>query len=172
LLPERKNVVTVDGYPQTLLGEEIVPGKDAPAFTVIDQNLQQVYFNPAPNKIYLLNIVSSLETDVCDASTRRFNQEAANLGNEVEIWTISSDLPFTQARWCGAAGIDNVKVYSDYRDMNFARAYGVWIKETRLLARSIFVIDGFGKVTYVEYVKDISMHPDYERALDEVNKLI
>jgi thiol peroxidase len=115
--------------------------------------------------VRLISVVPSIDTGVCDAQTRRFNEEAAKLDN-VQILTISVDLPFAQKRWCGANGIDNVQMLSDHRDVSFGEAYGVLIKELRLLARAIFVVDSNDQVTYVEYVSEVTDHPNYEAAIE------
>jgi len=168
---ERKGVVTSKGRPLTLVGAEIKVGDKALNFSVLSQSLEKVDFAVSGGKIRLISVVPSLDTGICDAQTRRFNQESANLGDNVEIWTISVDLPTAQARWCGAVGIDKVKVYSDHRDLEFGLAYGVLIKEMRQLSRTIFVVDSDDTVKYVEYVKDIGLHPDYDRAIEAVKML-
>lgn len=119
----------------------------------------------------LISVVPSLDTGVCDAQTRRFNEEAASFGDDVVVLTISMDLPFAQKRWCGANGIENVITLSDHRDASFGEAYGVLMKELRLLARSIFVINEAGEVTYTEYVPEGTNHPDYDRALEALKTL-
>ena len=167
---ERKGVVTFKGNPLTLVGLEITVGAKAPDFEVLAQDLSTVTLATSQGKVRLISIVPSLDTPVCDAQTRRFNQEAAKLPN-VEILTISMDLPFAQKRWCGVAGIDKVKVLSDHRDASFGKAYGVLIKELRLLARAIFIVDGGGTVRYVEYVPEVASHPNYDAALAAVRKL-
>lgn len=169
---ERKDVVTSRGTPKTLLGEEIRTGDIAPNFTVLNQGFESFELKTLSGKIRLISVVPSLDTGVCDMQTRRFNEEAANLGDDVEIITISVDLPFAQKRWCGAAGIDQVKVLSDHRDLDFGYKYGVVIKELRLLSRSIFIIDKDDKVRYVEYVREITDHPDYDEALNVIRSLI
>ncbi len=168
---ERKNVVTSKGNPVTLLGPEIKVGTRAPDFMVLDN--QSIVFSSkqVAGKVRIYNVVTSLDTSICDLQTKRFNEEAARLGDNVEILTISVDLPTAQKRWCGAAGIDKVKVLSDHRDLSFGLAYGVVIKELRLLSRSIFIVDQSDTVRYVEYVKEVSSHPDYEKALAAVKTL-
>ena len=167
---ERTGVITFKGNALTLIGPEIRVGDQAPDFQVVAQDLSTAKFSDTKGKKVLLNIVPSLDTPVCDAQTRRFNEEAAKLPG-VEIWTISMDLPFAQKRWCGAAGIDRVKVLSDYRDAGFGHAFGCLIKELRLLARAVFVVDASGTVQYVEYVKEVTTHPNYDTALAAVRKL-
>ncbi|WCK54203.1 thiol peroxidase [Aneurinibacillus sp. Ricciae_BoGa-3] len=161
---ERKGAITFKGNQVTLLGEEVKVGDTAKDFTVLAAGLAPYSLNDGKGKVRLISVVPSIDTGVCDAQTRRFNEEAANLG-DVEILTVSVDLPFAQARWCGAAGIDKVKMLSDHRDLSFGEAFGVAIKEMRLLARAIFVLDKDNKVTYVEYVSEATNHPDYEKAI-------
>ena len=127
--------------------------------------------NDSKGKVRLISVVPSLDTGVCDAQTRRFNEAAAELGDNVVILTVSVDLPIAQKRWCGANGIEAVQTISDHRDVSFGDAYGVHIQELRLLARSIFVVDPEGKVTYVEYVPESTNHPNYEAAIEAVKAL-
>ena len=170
-IQERQGVVTFKGDPLTLLGPEIKVGSKAPDFQVLAQDLSTVTLANSQGKTRLIIAVPSLDTPVCDTETRRFNQEAANLPAGVEILTISADLPFAQKRWCGAAGIDRIQVLSDHREASFGTAYGVLIKELRLLARSIFVVDGTGTVRYVEIVPEVTSEPNYEAALAAVRQL-
>ena len=162
--PERTGVVTFKTKPMTLIGPHIKPGDKAPDFEVLGQDLAPVGLGAAKGKALVLNVVTSLDTGICDQQTRRFNEEAAKLPN-VEIFTISMDLPFAQKRWCGAAGIDKIKVLSDHRRASFGKAYGVLMKEMRLLARSIFVVDASGTVRHAEYVPEVATHPNYDAAL-------
>lgn len=157
--------ITFKGNPVTLIGPDITPGDKAPDFTVLANDLTPVTLADSKGQVRLISVVPSLDTGVCDAQTRRFNEEAANLPN-VNILTISVDLPFAQKRWCGAAGIDKVQTLSDHRELSFGKAYGVAIEELRLLARAIFVVDSNDNVTYVEYVSEATNHPDYEAAIE------
>ncbi|MCM3572203.1 thiol peroxidase [Mesobacillus subterraneus] len=157
--------VTFKGNPVTLLGNEVKVGDQAPDFNVLANDLSQVTLQDSKGQVRLISVVPSLDTGVCDAQTRRFNEEAANLDN-VKILTVSVDLPFAQKRWCGAAGIENVQTLSDHRELSFGEAYGVAIKELRLLARAVFVVDSNDKVTYVEYVSEATDHPNYEAAVE------
>ncbi len=157
--------VTFINKPVTLLGNEVKVGDKAPNFTVLANDLSEVTLNDTKGQVRLISVVPSLDTGVCDAQTRRFNEEASNLGN-VKILTISVDLPFAQKRWCGAAGVENVQTLSDHRDLSFGEAYGVAMQELRLLARAIFVVDSNDTVTYVEYVSEGTNHPNYEAALE------
>jgi thiol peroxidase len=162
---ERQGVVTFKGNPVTLLGPEIKVGDKAPNFTVLANNLTPVTLDDSKGTVRIISVVPSLDTGVCDAQTRRFNEEAAKLDG-VTILTISVDLPFAQSRWCGAAGIDKVQTLSDHRDLSFGLAYGVVIKELRLLARAVFVVDADDKVVYAEYVPAVAEHPNYEAAIE------
>lgn len=157
--------VTFKGNPVTLLGSEVKVGDKAPDFTVLANDLSPVTLADSKGSVRLISVVPSLDTGVCDAQTRRFNEEASNLGN-VKVLTVSVDLPFAQKRWCGANGIENVQTLSDHRDLSFGEAYGVGIQELRLLARAVFVVDSTDTVTYVEYVPEATDHPNYEAALE------
>ena len=161
---ERKNVTAFKGNPLTLIGPEIKVGQTAPDFTALAGDLSPVTLASSKGKTRLIIAVPSLDTPVCDAETRRFNEEAAKMPG-VEVLVISMDLPFAQGRFCQTAGIKNLKTLSDHRDASFGKAYGALIKELRLDARAVFVVDANDKVQYVEYVKDVASHPNYESAL-------
>ena len=167
---ERTGVVTFKGNPLTVIGPEIKVGAKAPDFQALAQDLSPVGLGQFKGKALLISVVPSLDTPVCDAQTRRFNEEAAKLPS-LEILTVSMDLPFAQKRWCGAAGINRVKVVSDHQDASFGRGYGVLIKELRLLSRAIFLVDGGGMIRYVEYVPEVTSHPNYDAALAAVRQL-
>lgn len=169
---ERTGVATLKGNPITLVGNEVKAGDKAPDFTVNKNLLEQATLADYAGKVKLISVVPSLDTGVCDAQTRRFNEEAAKLGDNVVVLTISVDLPFAQARWCGAAGIDKVITLSDYKNHSFGLAYGVLIKEIQLLMRSIFVLDANDTVQYVEYLGEMTEHPNYENAIEAVKKLV
>jgi thioredoxin-dependent peroxiredoxin len=156
--------ITFKENPVTLLGNEVKVGEKAPEFKVLANDLSEVTLADSKGKVRLISVVPSIDTGVCDQQTRRFNEEAAALSN-VEILTISVDLPFAQKRWCAAAGIENVQTLSDHRELSFGQAFGVAIKELRLLARAVFVIDSNDEVTYAEYVSEATNHPDYEAAI-------
>lgn len=158
--------LTMRGNPITLVGKPVEVGQDAPDFTVVDNNLGTVSLKDTSG-VRLIASVPSLDTGVCDAETRRFNEEATKLG-DAKVYVISMDLPFAQKRWCGAAGVENVQTLSDHREASFGQNYGTLIEGLRLLARAIFVIDSNNKVTYVEYVPEVTDHPDYEKALEAV----
>jgi len=151
--------------PMTIIGRRLEVGDQAPEFTVVANDFSNVHLSDSAGKIRLISVVPSLDTSICDAQTRRFNEEAAKAGPDVVILTISADHPISQKRWCGAAGVDQVQVLSDHLEMSFGLAYGTWIKERRLEQRSIFVIDKNDTITYIEYVPVIGQHPDYEAAL-------
>lgn len=160
---ERKGIVTLKGNPVTLVGPELKVGDKAPNFEVVAGDLSPVTLEAFKGKKVLFSVVPSLDTPVCDSQTRRFNEEAAQLPG-VEIVTISADLPFAQKRWCGAASVDRIKALSDHRYTSFGKSYGVLIKELRILARAIFLVDSRGILRHVEIVKEIANHPDYEAA--------
>ena len=170
-MQERPGLVTMKGNPITLIGAEAKVGDKAPDFEAIDNDLNSINFESFRGKVCIISSVPSLDTPVCDMETRRFNDEAARLGDDVEILTISMDLPFAQKRWCGAAGVDRVQTLSDHRDAAFGQAYGVLIKGLRLLARAVFVVDKEGTIRYVELVKEIASEPDYDSALEAVKEL-
>lgn len=164
-MTERTGELTFKGAPLTLLGDKLAAGDAAPDFKLVANDLNPVTLGDSAGKVRLISVVPSLDTGVCDAQTRRFNEEAAALGENVVVLTVSADLPFAQARWCGAAGVEQVQTLSDHYDMNFADSYGVHIKELRLDSRSIFVVDTGGKLVHVEYVPEVTEHPDYDAAL-------
>jgi thiol peroxidase len=170
-MKERTGIVTFKGKPVTLLGPEIKVGDKAPDFRVVDGSLSPVTLSDFQGKVKIISSVPSLDTPVCDAETRRFNQEATKLTDKVAVIAISLDLPFAQKRWCAAAGVDRVKVLSDYQDRSFAQAYGVMVKELKLLSRSIFVVGADDVVRYVQHVKEIAMEPDYAEVLGAVKAL-
>lgn len=161
--------VTFGNDPVTLLGDEIKVGDQAPQFTVLSNDMKEVSLDDYKGKVKLITAVPSIDTGVCSEETKRFNEEADKLDN-VHVLTISMDLPFAQTRWCAANGIKNLDVLSDHREADFGEKYGVLIKELRLLARAIFVVDSNDKVTYVEYVSEATNHPDYDEALAQVKK--
>jgi thiol peroxidase len=163
--------VTMKGNPLTLVGPEIKAGDRAPDFKVLDRELNEVSLEDCSGKVRLISVTPSLDTPVCDMQARRFNEEAAKLG-EVSVFNISMDLPFAIDRFCTAAGINNVQALSDHRESSFGNNYGVLIKELRLLARSIFVIDKDDTIKYVEIVPEITDHPNYEKALEAANRLV
>jgi thiol peroxidase len=170
-MKERHGLITRKGNPLTLVGNEIKVGDKAPDFTVLDNELSPVQFSSYRGKICILSSVPSLDTPICDVETRKFNEEASRLGRDIMILTISMDLPFAQKRWCAAAGVDKVKTLSDHRDASFGTSFGVLIKELRLLARAVFLVDGKGTIQYVELVKEMTKEPDYEAVLNALKKI-
>jgi len=166
---ERKDIITIKGNPVTLIGNEVKVGDMAPDFTALTNDYAPVKLSDFRGRVIIISAVPSLDTKVCELQTIRFNQEAAKL-NAV-ILTISMDLPFAQARFCSSLKIENLKTLSDVRDREFSHAYGIYIKEMGLIARSVFIIDKQGKVAYFEIVKELGMHPDYDRAIAEAKKL-
>jgi thioredoxin-dependent peroxiredoxin len=170
-MKEHAGLVTLRGNPVILLGEAISVGDKAPDFTVVANDLSPVKFSSFAGKACVIASVPSLDTPICDMETRRFNQEATALGSDVSVLTISMDLPFAQSRWCGAAGVDAVKTFSDHREASFGLAYGVLIKDLRLLARAVFVVDKEGKIQYKEIVNEIGTEPNFDAALDAVKGL-
>ncbi len=171
IMIERKGVVTMKGGPLTLVGPDVNVGDRAPDFTVLDGELNPVSLNNYAGKVKIISVALSLDTSVCDLQARRFNQMAASLPEDVVVLNITMDLPFAIARFCTAAGIDRVKALSDHRDASFGSNYGVLIKELRLLARSIFIVDKDNIVRYREIVPEVTRHPDYEKALSALNAL-
>ncbi len=171
-MSERTGVITFLGNPLTLIGAEVKIGDDAADFSVTDNGLAPKTLEDYKGKVLILSSVPSLDTPVCDMETRRFNTEAAGLGDDIAILTLSMDLPFAQARWCGAAGVEAVTTLSDHKEASFGEAYGVLIKELRLLSRAVFVIGKDGVVEYVQYLKEITEEPDYDAALEAAKKLV
>jgi len=170
-MKERTGMITMKGNPLTLMGDEVKVGEMAPDFVVLDNNLSPVKFSSFRGKTCILSSVPSLDTPVCDMETRKFNEEAGQLGPDVAILTVSMDLPFAQKRWCAAAGVDKVQTLSDHRDASFGTSYGVLIKELRLLARAVFLVDRKGILQYIQLVKEVTKEPDYEAALNTLRKL-
>ena len=170
-MKERTDLVTMKGQSLTLLGSEVRVGQKAPDFEVVANDLSTVKFSSFLGKVCIISSVPSLDTSVCDMMTRRFNQEADKLGQDVVVLTISMDLPFAQKRWCSAAGVKNVQTLSDHREASFGKAFGVLIKELRLLARAVFVVDNEGVLGYTQIVPEMTDEPDYEAALNAVKQL-
>lgn len=161
---ERPGATTLRGNPLTVLGPALKPGDKAPDFKAVDDSLKDVNLAGTGNGIRIFSVVPSLDTPVCDAQTKRFNEEAGKLPN-VTMYSFSMDLPFAQKRWCGAYGVDHVKMVSDHRDGSFGQAYGTLIKDLRIMSRAIFVVDKNNVIRHAEYVKEVADHPDYEAAL-------
>ena len=169
---ERKNIVTMKGNPLTLVGPAIKIGDKAPGFTAIDKELKEVSLRDFDGKVKIISVTPSLDTSVCDMQARRFNKEASQLGDNIVVLNISMDLPFAISRFCAAAGIDKITVLSDHRDASFGSSYGVLVKELRLLARAIFVIDKNDVVSYQEIVPELTNPPDFDSALALARRLV
>ena len=167
-----KDKVTFKGNPVTLLGTPIAEGDQAPDFTVLDNGLNPTKLSDYDGKVRILSVFLSIDTGPCSNQTRKFNQEAANLGDDVVVLSISNDLPFALARFCGAEGIDQVVTLSDHKDVDFGTKYGFLVEEMRLLARGVVVVDKDNTVRYVQYVPEISEEPDYDAALKAAKKLV
>ena len=161
---ERAGATTLRGNPLTLVGPELKVGDTAPDFSLVDNSLKPVSLQDTGNHVRIISVIPSLDTPVCDAQTKKFNEEVANLPG-VDVLTVSMDLPFAQKRWCGAFGVDKVKMLSDHKDASFGSNYGTLIKELRIESRAIFVVDPNNKIRHAEYVKEVADHPNYEAAL-------
>ena len=167
---ERTGVVTLKGNPLTLIGPEVKVGDKAPDFSSLKGLGAPITLSDLEGKVKVFNVIISVDTPVCDVQTKRFNEEAANLGDDVVILTLSMDLPFALGRYCAAEGIDKVQTASDYKDASFGEAYGVLIKEHRLLARALFVVDKDDVVRYAEYVPEVATEPNYDPAIAAVKE--
>ncbi len=172
MMKERADIVTSHGRPLTLVGPELKIGEKAPGFIVLDGEVNEVRPDDFRGKIKVISVTPSLDTPVCDLQARRFNHEAASLPEDVVVLNISMDLPFAIVRFCTTAEIDRAKALSDHRDAAFGTAYGVLIKELRLLARSVFIVDKDDVIRYIEIVPDMSNHPDYDKALSVLGKMV
>ncbi|HPB30863.1 MAG TPA: thiol peroxidase [Candidatus Sumerlaeota bacterium] len=160
---ERTGVITFKGGSLTLLGKEVKVGDKAPDFTCVNNALQPVSLKDFAGRIVIISAVPSLDTPVCEAQTRRFNEEAARLN--AAVLTISMDLPFAQGRFCAAHDIQGVQILSDYQERSFAQAWGLLIKELKLIARAVIIIDKDRRVAYIAIVQEVTSQPDYDRAL-------
>ncbi len=171
---ERPGDVTHRGRPLTVLGAKLKPGDKAPDFELANNlfSTETISLAHSAGKVRLISVVPSLDTGICDAQTRRFNEEIGKFGDNVICYTISVDLPPAQKRWCGNAGVERVETLSDYRSMSFGDAYGTHVKEVRVEQRAVFVVDADDTIRYVEYVPEISQHPDYEAALAALQEVV
>ena len=167
---ERPAATTMKGKPLTLIGPELKAGDKAPDFDAVTEAMQPANLEKTGKGVRIFSVIPSLDTPVCDAQTKRFNEEAAKLPN-VDFYTVSMDLPFAQKRWCGAFGIDKVKMLSDHRSGSFGESYGTLIKDLRIESRAIFVVDKDNTIKHVEYVKEVADHPNYEAALSAAKDL-
>jgi thiol peroxidase len=170
-MTERPGVITLQGNPLTLVGQVVHVGAPAPDFEVVNNDMEPFRLSSLKGKVVVICSVPSLDTPTCDIETRWFNEEAAKLGPEVVILTISMDLPFAQKRWCGAAGVSRVMTFSDHRLADFGLTYGVLIKELRLLARAVFVVDKEGMLRYIQVVKETAYEPNYGEVLQAIGSL-
>jgi thioredoxin-dependent peroxiredoxin len=161
---ERPGATTLKGNPLTLVGPELKPGDTAPDFSLVDNSLKPVSLQDTAGQVRIISVVPSLDTPVCDAQTKRFNEEAGKMPG-VKIITVSMDLPFAQKRWCNTFDVNKVTMLSDHKDASFGANYGTLIKELRIESRAIFVLDPENKVRHAEYVKEVADFPDYEAAL-------
>lgn len=168
----KKSIIYRNKHPLALEGACLKAGDKAPDFILENTQLQNISLHDFKGKIIILSCVPSLDTPTCDLETRRFNQEAAQLGSEVIIVTVSRDLPFAQARWCAAHGIKNIQVLSDYKNTGFAQDYGVWLPQIGLLARAVFLIDKQGIIKYIQFVEEISHEPNYQIILEKTRQLL
>ena len=167
---ERPGATTLKGGPLTLVGPELKAGDNAPEFAAVDTGLKPVTLESTGNGVRIFSVVPSLDTPVCDMQTQRFNKEASQLPN-VKIYTVSMDLPFAMKRWCGAMGVDKIEMLSDHKTASFGESYGTLIKELRIESRAIFVVDQANKLSYVEYVKEVGDHPNYDAALEAAKSI-
>lgn len=162
--------VTFKGNPMTLRGKELKVGDQAPDFTALNTSLEQVSLSDFDGKRKLISVIPSIDTGVCSTQTKTFNERAAGVDN-VEVLTISNDLPFAQKRWTADEGLENAITLSDHKDLSFGENYGVVMEELRLLARSVFILDEDNKVVYVEYVPEGTDHPDYDKAIEALESM-
>lgn len=171
-MTERKGEITIFGNPLTLIGDMPAVGQAAPEAVLLDNELNPKTLSSFAGQVLIITSVPSLDTPVCDAETRRFNTEAAALGPDVRVLAISMDLPFAQKRWCAGAGIEQVITLSDHKDALFGNNWGLLIKELRLLARAVFVVDRQGKIAYRQLVSEVTNEPDYGVALAAAKALL
>ncbi|TFG58981.1 MAG: thiol peroxidase [Spirochaetales bacterium] len=168
---ESRKETKVGGKQVTLLGPRLTTGTKAPDFTLLDNSLNPKSLKDFAGKKLLISVALSLDTSVCDAQARRFNEAASAFGSDVAVLTVTMDLPYTQKRWCGAAGVERVITLSDHRDASFGKAYGILMEELRLLNRSIFIVDTAGIIRYIEILQENGNQPDYDKALSALKSL-
>ena len=171
-MKEIKDKVTFKGNPVTLVGNEVKIGETAPDFTVLSPELKEIKLSDYKGKVVVIAVFPSVDTGVCALQLSRFNQEAANFGDDVQLLTISVDLPFALKRYCADKGIENALTVSDHKELDFGTKYGFVIKELRLLSRGTVIVDQTGVVRYVEYVSEVGEHPNYEKALEVIKELV
>jgi len=169
---ERKNIITTKGNPRTLLGKELKVGDTAPDFTLLDNNMSPIRLSDSKGKARLLSVVTSLDTQTCNIQTQTFNNKLAQLSDKAALYTISADLPFAQSRYVAENKIEGIKTLSDYQTVSFGNDYGLLIKENRLLARAVIVVDKNDRITHMEIVPETTNEPNYNRALEALKKAI
>jgi len=169
-MAETKNTITIKGNPMALAGTQPGVGDPAPDFEAVNNDMSPFRLSGIKGKVLVICSVGSLDTSVCDTEVRKFNEQATSLGDDVEVLVISMDLPYAQKRWCGAAGVKNIQTLSDHNKAQFGNVYGVLIKELRILARAVFVVDKKGMIRYIEIVDELSHEPDYEAALTAIRE--
>jgi len=169
---EKKGITTMKGNPMTLVGPELKPGDKAPDFTVLDQTMAPKTLKDFEGKFKVISVTPSLDTPVCDLQIHWFNEDAANQPQDVAVLNISMDLPFAIKRFCATGGIDKAMALSDHRDASFGTNWGVLMKELRLLARSIFVVDKENVIRYAQIVPEQTAEPDYDAALSALKALM
>lgn len=170
-MKERKGLITFKGTPLTLVGQELTVNDTLPDVVLTAPDLSELRLSAFRGKTLIISTVPSLDTGVCDLQTRRFNEEAKKLGDDVVILTISMDLPFAQKRWCGAANAEHIRVASDYKEAAFGKAAGLLIKELHLLARSVLIADKNGKIVYIQLVPEVATEPDYDAVLNALSMM-
>ncbi len=171
-MEERQGLITFQNNPLTLIGEPIVTGMTAPKVRLITNDLKTTPLDEDPGKVLIVATVPSLDTSVCSEETKRFNREAESLPGQVKLVVVSMDLPFAQQRWAKEYNATNITLLSDHKEASLGQSFGVLIKELRLLARAVFVIDAAGKITYMELVKEVTDPPDYEAALNAARESV
>lgn len=169
---ERKGLITFKGNPLTLIGNEVKVGDKAPEFKIVDESLSEVSLKDFAGKIKIISVTPSLDTPVCDMQARRFEEEATKFSGNVVFLNISVDLPFAISRFCKSNNIIKIKTLSDYKEKSFGESYGVLIKELQLLSRAVFILDKENVVRYVEIVKEVTEHPNYDVVLAELKKVV
>ncbi len=171
-MTEKRGLITMKGNPLTLVGTEVNVGEQAPDFVVLDNDLQPVRLSSFEGKVIVISAVPSLDTPVCDVQTRKFNEAAGKVADKTVILTISMDLPFAQKRWCGAAGVDKVVTLSDHQNADFGEKYGLLIKELRLLARAVLIVDEKGIVRYKQLVPEVADEPEYDAVMSALEEIV
>jgi thioredoxin-dependent peroxiredoxin len=168
---ERASAVTMKGNPLTLVGPELKVGDKAPAFTMIDRNMKPVSLSDSAGKVRLLSVLLSLDTGICNTQTKKFDEALSSISG-VKSYAVSVDLPFTQGKFCGENKTDNFEFLTDHRDVSFATAYGLLVKELRVLARSVIVIDKNDRISYIQVLPEIAAEPDYDKAIAAVQAAV